>query len=95
MRPRPPGAHRRHHPRRPGPPGEIPHRARPLQSRLTKARNRTPAPTATDQVTTIMDPRRKVEMSLCQVYSVMVQEYARHNSHADLLRERIDGTTGR
>ncbi|HBW18414.1 MAG TPA: hypothetical protein DEH11_05065, partial [Actinobacteria bacterium] len=22
-------------------------------------------------------------------------EYARHNGHADLLRERIDGTTGR
>lgn len=24
----------------------------------------------------------------------MVEEYARHNGHADLLRERIDGTTG-
>jgi hypothetical protein len=22
------------------------------------------------------------------------REYARHNGHADLLRERIDGTTG-
>jgi Protein of unknown function (DUF664) len=22
------------------------------------------------------------------------EEYARHNGHADLLRERIDGTTG-
>ncbi|REE98401.1 DinB family protein [Thermomonospora umbrina] len=41
-----------------------------------------------------LDPYRKVEMSLRWVYSVMIQEYARHNGHADLLRERIDGTTG-
>jgi hypothetical protein len=24
----------------------------------------------------------------------MIEEYARHNGHADLLRERIDGTVG-
>jgi Protein of unknown function (DUF664) len=24
----------------------------------------------------------------------MIEEYARHNGHADLLREAIDGTTG-
>jgi len=24
----------------------------------------------------------------------MIEEYARHNGHADILRERIDGTTG-
>jgi hypothetical protein len=24
----------------------------------------------------------------------MIEEYARHSGHADLLRERIDGTTG-
>jgi Protein of unknown function (DUF664) len=24
----------------------------------------------------------------------MIEEYARHNGHADLLREHIDGTTG-
>jgi hypothetical protein len=24
----------------------------------------------------------------------MIEEYARHNGHADLLRELIDGTTG-
>jgi hypothetical protein len=24
----------------------------------------------------------------------MIQEYARHNGHADLIRERIDGSTG-
>jgi hypothetical protein len=24
----------------------------------------------------------------------MIEEYARHNGHADLIREAIDGTTG-
>jgi len=24
----------------------------------------------------------------------MIEEYARHNGHADLVRERIDGATG-
>jgi hypothetical protein len=24
----------------------------------------------------------------------MIEEYARHNGHADLIRERIDGMTG-
>jgi hypothetical protein len=24
----------------------------------------------------------------------MIEEYARHNGHADILRERIDGATG-
>jgi Protein of unknown function (DUF664) len=33
-------------------------------------------------------------MSLLWVYGHMIEEYARHTGHADLLRERIDGTTG-
>ena len=33
--------------------------------------------------------------SLRLVYVHMIAEYARHNGHADLLRERIDGRTGR
>jgi uncharacterized damage-inducible protein DinB len=33
-------------------------------------------------------------MSLRFVYTHMIEEYARHNGHADLLRERIDGVTG-
>ncbi|WMX48502.1 DinB family protein [Streptomyces roseicoloratus] len=32
--------------------------------------------------------------SLRCVITHMIEEYARHNGHADLLRERIDGTTG-
>lgn len=34
------------------------------------------------------------EISLRWVYLHMIEEYARHNGHADLLRERIDGSTG-
>ena len=32
--------------------------------------------------------------SLRWVYVHMIEEYARHNGHADLIRERIDGVTG-
>jgi uncharacterized damage-inducible protein DinB len=34
------------------------------------------------------------EHSVRWIYTHMLEEYARHNGHADLLRERIDGTTG-
>ncbi|MFI9004366.1 DinB family protein [Streptomyces sp. NPDC053541] len=34
------------------------------------------------------------ELSLRWVYLLMIQEYARHNGHADFLRERTDGATG-
>jgi uncharacterized damage-inducible protein DinB len=33
--------------------------------------------------------------SLRAIYIHMIAEYARHNGHGDLLRERIDGSTGR
>jgi hypothetical protein len=33
-------------------------------------------------------------MTLRWLYSHMIAEYAGHNGHADLLRERIDGATG-
>ncbi len=33
-------------------------------------------------------------VSLREVVVHMVEEYARHNGHADLLRERIDGRVG-
>jgi hypothetical protein len=39
------------------------------------------------------DPWRGV-VSLREVLVHMVEEYARHNGHADLLRERIDGRIG-
>ncbi|WP_405903913.1 DinB family protein [Streptomyces sp. NBC_00656] len=34
------------------------------------------------------------EVSLRWIYTHMIGEYARHSGHADLLRERIDGSTG-
>jgi uncharacterized damage-inducible protein DinB len=34
------------------------------------------------------------QYTLRWVLTHMIEEYARHNGHADLLRERIDGTTG-
>ncbi|OLT39131.1 Mini-circle protein [Saccharomonospora sp. CUA-673] len=35
-----------------------------------------------------------MEVSLRWIYTHMIAEYARHDGHADLLRERIDGSTG-
>jgi uncharacterized damage-inducible protein DinB len=34
------------------------------------------------------------QFSLRWILTHMIEEYARHNGHADLLRETIDGTTG-
>ena len=34
------------------------------------------------------------EFSLRWIMVHMIEEYARHNGHADLLRERLDGSTG-
>jgi uncharacterized damage-inducible protein DinB len=38
--------------------------------------------------------RHGEQVSLRWIYLHMIEEYARHNGHADLLRERIDGVTG-
>jgi len=38
--------------------------------------------------------RRGTTMNLRWIYTHMIEEYARHNGHADLIRERIDGATG-
>jgi Protein of unknown function (DUF664) len=43
---------------------------------------------------TFAHPRRGVPTSLRWVYVHMIEEYARHCGHADLIRERIDGTVG-
>ncbi|HCU52148.1 MAG TPA: Mini-circle protein [Micromonosporaceae bacterium] len=43
---------------------------------------------------TFTHPRRQAEMNLRWIYVHMIEEYARHNGHADFLRERIDGVTG-
>ena len=37
---------------------------------------------------------REEDFDLRWVYTHMIEEYARHNGHADILREQIDGATG-
>ncbi|MEU6572790.1 DinB family protein [Streptomyces sp. NPDC046805] len=39
-------------------------------------------------------PMAGCEVSLRWVLLHLIEEYARHNGHADILRERIDGVTG-
>ncbi|MBV9485086.1 MAG: DinB family protein [Frankiaceae bacterium] len=43
---------------------------------------------------TFFHDREKADISMRWVMNHMIEEYARHNGHADLLRERIDGVTG-
>ncbi len=43
---------------------------------------------------TFFHQRYGATIDLRWVYLHMIEEYARHNGHADLLRERIDGVTG-
>ena len=38
--------------------------------------------------------RRGEEVSLRWIYNHMIEEYARHNGHADLIRELVDGAVG-
>jgi uncharacterized damage-inducible protein DinB len=37
---------------------------------------------------------RDKDVTLRSIYQHMIQEYARHNGHADLIRESLDGSTG-
>ncbi|HET8603239.1 MAG TPA: DinB family protein [Marmoricola sp.] len=39
-------------------------------------------------------PARREQLSVRWVLAHMIEEYARHNGHADLIRESIDGQTG-
>ena len=43
---------------------------------------------------TFVHPRSGAPIDMRWVYLHMIEEYARHNGHADILRERIDGATG-
>jgi uncharacterized damage-inducible protein DinB len=38
--------------------------------------------------------RRGEPVSLRWIYTHMIEEYARHNGHADLIREMVDGSVG-
>ncbi len=43
---------------------------------------------------TFVSPRSGKTFDLRWIYTHMIEEYARHNGHADILREQIDGVTG-
>jgi uncharacterized damage-inducible protein DinB len=48
----------------------------------------------TDDLGAVAHDRHGNAISVREVLVHMVEEYARHNGHADLLRERIDGRVG-
>jgi uncharacterized damage-inducible protein DinB len=52
------------------------------------------AVTAATRLDDVFPCGRHGELSARWVLVHMIEEYARHNGHADLLRELIDGTTG-
>jgi len=49
---------------------------------------------ALDDIVPSRGHRKDVTMNIRWIYLHMIEEYARHNGHADLLRERVDGATG-
>jgi uncharacterized damage-inducible protein DinB len=49
---------------------------------------------ALEETFTFSSRRGTETLNLRWVYLHMIEEYARHNGHADLLREQIDGVTG-
>ena len=49
---------------------------------------------ALDDISEGRSRRSGERFSLRWIYTHMIEEYARHNGHADLIRERIDGATG-
>ena len=48
----------------------------------------------TPDLDAVLARRHGKDTTLRWIYLHMIEEYARHNGHADLLRERIDGATG-
>jgi uncharacterized damage-inducible protein DinB len=70
-----------------------PARAAADYARLTEEFKLADAAVANDSLDDTFSFRGE-EMSLRLIYLHMIEEYARHVGHADLLRERIDGTIG-
>jgi len=70
-----------------------PTRAAADYARLTEEFRLCDAAVANDSLDDTFDFRGE-EMSLRMIYLHMIEEYARHNGHADLLREQIDGAVG-
>ena len=51
-------------------------------------------PTGLDSLSVVESRRGEGRFSLRWILVHLIEEYARHNGHADLIRESIDGTTG-
>lgn len=67
-----------------------------LQGDIAEARDRTSEALKIDGLDTLaaVPQRDGSPVSLRWILVHMIEEYARHNGHADLLRETIDGQTG-
>ncbi|MFI2435158.1 DinB family protein [Streptomyces sp. NPDC018693] len=59
-----------------------------------EAARRAAAGVALDDLSQRRSRRTGEPYNLRWIYTHMIEEYARHNGHADLIRERIDGATG-
>jgi uncharacterized damage-inducible protein DinB len=70
-----------------------PARAAADYARLTEEFKACDAAVANDSLDDTFDLKGEL-MSLRTIYLHMIEEYARHNGHADILREQIDGATG-
>lgn len=64
------------------------------QEEIVRARELAAERATLDEVSLGQHPRTGKRYNLRWIYIHMIEEYARHNGHADFLRERIDGATG-
>ena len=75
--------------------GANPARAAADYARLTEEFKHADAAVANASLDDTFTHERTGEvMSLRMIYLHLIEEYARHLGHADLLREQIDGVTG-
>ncbi|WP_245181327.1 DinB family protein [Streptomyces montanisoli] len=64
------------------------------QAEIATARKRAAAHGLDDEGTGRRDRKTGRPFTLRWIYTHMIEEYARHNGHADLIRESLDGSTG-
>ncbi|WP_051839554.1 DinB family protein [Streptomyces sp. NRRL F-5126] len=64
------------------------------QAEIATARERAAARGLDDEGTGRRDRKTGRPFTLRWIYTHMIEEYARHNGHADLIRESLDGSTG-
>jgi uncharacterized damage-inducible protein DinB len=75
--------------------GAKPEELRPLFDRFVEASDQVITTSASlDEIAARRSRRSDEPISLRWILVHMIEEYARHNGHADLIRESIDGSTG-